>query len=132
MSSTSISARPSAPGSGCSPRAQRPGGRDIVNAEFASPTLPFPACGDGRVGVIGSFYRRRANVSQDRKPDEATQETAVSRREFTAVSLAAGLAAVAGAPGPGAAATPLAEARLTVETPGGNIGAALLYPTARA
>jgi carboxymethylenebutenolidase len=68
-------------------------------------------------------------VSQDLKPNEATQETAVSRREFTAVSLAAGLAAVAGAPAAGAAELPLIEADVTVKTPDGNCDAAFIHPT---
>src|SRR5216684_3872343 len=129
MSSTSISARPRAPRSWCSPRAQRPGGRDIVKAEFASPHPTLPAGGEGRVGVIGSFDRRRANVSQDLKPNESTQETAVSRREFAAVSLAAGLAAVAGARAADAAELPLIEADVTVKTPDGNCDAAFIHPT---
>ncbi len=47
-------------------------------------------------------------MTEDVKPDEAGQETAVSRREFGAVSLAAGLAAVAGVPAAAAAERPLA------------------------
>src|SRR5216684_954143 len=129
MSSTSISARPRAPRSWCSPRAQRPGGRDIVKAEFASPHPTLPAGGEGRVGVIGSFDRRRANVSQDLKPNESTQETAVSRREFAAVSLAAGLAAVAGARAADAAELPLIEADVTGKTSDGNCDAAFIHPT---
>jgi enoyl-CoA hydratase/carnithine racemase len=49
------------------------------------------------------------NVSEDVKPNEGTQETAVSRREFGAVSLSAGLAAVTGAPAANAAERPLTE-----------------------
>jgi carboxymethylenebutenolidase len=68
-------------------------------------------------------------VNEDAKPNEATQETAVSRREFTAVSLAAGLAAVAGAPAAGAAELPLTEADVMVKTPDGNCDAAFIHPT---
>jgi len=39
----------------------------------------------------------QADVSEDLKPNGPSQETPVSRREFGAVSLAAGLAVVAGA-----------------------------------
>ena len=68
-------------------------------------------------------------MSEDVKLNEATQDTAVSRREFAAVSLAAGLAAVAGAPGAGAAELPLTEADVTVKTPDGNCDAAFIHPT---
>src|SRR6266436_4999314 len=70
-----------------------------------------------------------ANVSEDLKPNEATQETAVSRREFGAVSLAAGLAVVAGARGAEAAERPLIETEVTVKTPDGNCDAAFIHPT---
>ena len=46
-------------------------------------------------------------MSEYAKPNETTQETAVSRREFGAVSLAAGLAAAAGAPAGEAAERPV-------------------------
>ncbi len=68
-------------------------------------------------------------MSEDVKPNEATQETAVSRREFAAVSLAAGLAAVAGAPAGEAAELPLTEADVMVKTPDGNCDAAFIHPT---
>jgi len=70
-----------------------------------------------------------ANVSEDLKPNEATQETAVSRREFGAVSLAAGLAVVAGARGAEAAERPLTETEVIVKTPDGNCDAAFIHPT---
>src|SRR5258708_20078354 len=70
-----------------------------------------------------------ANVSEDLKLNEATQETAVSRREFGAVSLAAGLAVVAGARGAEAAERPLIETEVTVKTPDGNCDAAFIHPT---
>src|SRR6266446_10020449 len=70
-----------------------------------------------------------ANVSEDLKPNEATQETAVSRREFGAVSLAAGLAVVAGAGAAEAAERPLTETEVTVKTPDGNCDAAFIHPT---
>jgi len=68
-------------------------------------------------------------VSEDVKPTEATQETAVSRREFAAVSLAAGLAAVAGGPAAEAAELPVTEADVMVKTPEGNCDAAFIHPT---
>jgi carboxymethylenebutenolidase len=68
-----------------------------------------------------------ADMSEDEKPNEATQETAVSRREFGAVSLAAGLAAVAGAAN--AAEDPLTETDVMVKTPDGNCDAAFIHPT---
>jgi carboxymethylenebutenolidase len=70
-----------------------------------------------------------ADVSEDLKPNEATQETAVSRREFGAVSLAAGLAVVAGAGAAEAAERPLTETEVTVKTPDGNCDAAFIHPT---
>src|SRR6202163_3224096 len=70
-----------------------------------------------------------ADVSEDVKPNEATQETAVSRREFGAVSLAAGLAAVAGVPAAEAAERPLSETDVMVKTPDGNCDAAFIHPT---
>jgi carboxymethylenebutenolidase len=70
-----------------------------------------------------------ADVSKEVKPNETTPETAVSRREFGAVSLAAGLAAVAGAPAARAAERPLTETDVTVRTPDGNCDAAFIYPT---
>src|SRR6516165_5626570 len=69
-----------------------------------------------------------ADVSEDLKPNEAT-ETAVSRREFGAVSLAAGLAVVAGAGAAEAAEHPLIETEVTVKTPDGNCDAAYIHPT---
>ena len=68
-------------------------------------------------------------MSEDTKPNEATQDAAVSRREFAAVSLAAGLAAVAGAPAAKAAELPLTEADVMVKTPDGNCDAAFIHPT---
>jgi hypothetical protein len=67
-----------------------------------------------------------ADVSKDVKPNETTPETAVSRREFGAVSLAAGLAAVAGAPAAMAAERPLVETDVLVKTPDGNCDAAFI------
>jgi carboxymethylenebutenolidase len=67
-------------------------------------------------------------VSEDVKPTEATQETTISRREFGAASLAAGLAAVAGAPAAEAAERALTETDVTVKTPDGNCDAAFIHP----
>ena len=68
-------------------------------------------------------------MTEDVKPDEAGQETAVSRREFGAVSLAAGLAAVAGVPAAAAAERPLTETDVTVKTLDGNCDAVFIHPT---
>jgi carboxymethylenebutenolidase len=68
-------------------------------------------------------------MSENVKPNEAAHEAAVSRREFGAVSLAAGLAAVAGAPDARAAERPLTETDVTVKTPDGNCDAAFIHPT---
>src|SRR5215470_10431329 len=68
------------------------------------------------------------DVSEDLKRSELTQETAVSRREFGTVSLAAGLAVVAGARGAEAAERPLTETEVTVKTPDGNCDAVFIHP----
>ena len=68
-------------------------------------------------------------MSENLKPNEVTTETAVSRREFGAVSLAAGLAVVAGAGAAEAADHPLTETEVTVKTPDGNCDAAFIHPT---
>jgi carboxymethylenebutenolidase len=62
------------------------------------------------------------------KPSE-TQETAVSRREFGAVSLAAGMAAVARSSSAEAAERPLTETDVSVKTPDGTCDAAFIHPT---
>jgi len=67
-------------------------------------------------------------MSEDMNVNEATAETAVSRREFGAGSLAAGLAAVAGAPAATAAERPLTETEVTVKTPDGNCDAVFIHP----
>src|SRR5580693_2538436 len=69
-----------------------------------------------------------ADVSEDLKPNEVPQETAVSRREFGAVSLATGLAVAAGAGAAEAAERPLTETEVTVKTPDGNCDAAFIHP----
>jgi carboxymethylenebutenolidase len=66
-------------------------------------------------------------MSEDVKPNEAGADAAISRREFGAVSLAAGFAAVAGAVE--AAELPLTESDVTVKTPDGNCDAAFVHPT---
>jgi len=68
-------------------------------------------------------------MSEDAKRNEATEEMAISRREFGAVSLAAGLAAVAGATAGEAAERPVVETDVTVKTPDGNCDAAFIHPT---
>jgi carboxymethylenebutenolidase len=66
-------------------------------------------------------------VDDNRKPSEATNEKAVSRREFSALSLAAGLATVAGAPAE-AAALAVTETDVVVKTPDGTCDAAFIHP----
>src|SRR5882672_2371307 len=66
-------------------------------------------------------------MNEDVKPIEATDETAVSRREFGALSLAAGLTAIAGA-AEAAPALPLTETEVTVKTPDGTCDAAFIHP----
>jgi len=68
-------------------------------------------------------------MSENVKTNE-TPETAVSRREFGVVSLAAGLAAAAGASAATAAERPLTEAEVMVKTPDGNCDAVFIHPTA--
>jgi carboxymethylenebutenolidase len=70
-----------------------------------------------------------ADVSKDKKPNAASSGAVVSRREFSAVSLAAGLAAVSGAPAESGTDRPLSETDVTVKTPDGNCDAALIRPT---
>jgi carboxymethylenebutenolidase len=53
----------------------------------------------------------------------------MSRREFSAVSLVAGFAAVAGASAVEAAERPLTETDVSVKTPDGNCDAAFVHPT---
>jgi carboxymethylenebutenolidase len=62
-------------------------------------------------------------VSDNVKPNESTQETDLSCREFGAASFAAGLAAVAGAAAAKAAERSLLETDVTVKTPDGNCDA---------
>ena len=69
-------------------------------------------------------------MSDDVKANEASQEMAVSRREFGAASLAAGLVAAAGVPAAGAAERPLMETDVTVKMPDGNCDAVFIHPTA--
>ena len=66
-------------------------------------------------------------MGNDRKPSETPAETDVSRREFGALSLAAGLAAVATTAE--AAALAVTETEVTVKTPDGNCDAAFIHPT---
>jgi carboxymethylenebutenolidase len=69
-----------------------------------------------------------ADMNEDVKSNEAAQEAAVSRREFGAVSLAAGLAVVAGARDVQGAERPLTETEVTVKTPDGNCDAVFIHP----
>jgi carboxymethylenebutenolidase len=78
--------------------------------------------------TIKDGWNVEADMSDDVKPNEAGQEPALSRREFGAVSLAAGFAAVAGASAE-AAERPLTETDVTVKTPDGNCDAAFIHPT---
>lgn len=68
-------------------------------------------------------------MSGNVKPNEVTQETDSSRREFGAVSFAAGLAAVAGAAAAKAAERPLTQTDVMVKTPDGNCDAVFVHPT---
>jgi len=68
-------------------------------------------------------------MGNDRKPSETSAETDVSRREFGAISLAAGLAAVATTQAAEAAALAVTETEVTVKTPDGNCDAAFIHPT---
>jgi carboxymethylenebutenolidase len=69
------------------------------------------------------------DVENDRKPTETSGETGVSRREFSALSLAAGLTAVAGAQDAEAAAPlSLVETDVSVKTPDGMCDAAFIHP----
>jgi carboxymethylenebutenolidase len=68
-------------------------------------------------------------MNSDIKRSETTNETAVSRREFGALSLAASLAAVARAPtAEAAAARPTSETDVTIKTPDGICDAAYIHP----
>jgi carboxymethylenebutenolidase len=68
------------------------------------------------------------DMNDDVKPSETADETAVSRREFGALSLA-GLAAAAGASDAVAApARPLTESDVTIKTPDGTCDAAFIHP----
>ena len=68
-------------------------------------------------------------MADDRKPSETPPETEVSRREFGALSLAAGLAAAASAQSAAAApALQVTETEVTVKTPDGNCDAAFIHP----
>jgi len=67
-------------------------------------------------------------MNEDVKPTEATDDSTVSRREFGALSLAAGLTALAVAPAEAAPARPLTETEVTIKTPDGNCDAAFIHP----
>ena len=61
----------------------------------------------------------------DKEDQTIDNEGAVSRREFTAISVAAGLAATTGA---ASAAMPLTETDVTIKTPDGTCDAAFIRP----
>ena len=63
------------------------------------------------------------------KAEELTQEATLSRREFGAVSIAAGLAASTGGTVAEAAERPLTETEVTVKTPDGNCDAVFIHPS---
>src|SRR6516164_108214 len=67
-------------------------------------------------------------MSEDRNLNQTPSDAGVSRREFSAVSLAAGLAAVAGAPA-SAVERPLTETDVMVKTPDGTCDAVFIHPT---
>ena len=66
-------------------------------------------------------------MNEDVKPAETTDETSVSRREFGALSLAAGLTAIASA-ADAAPARPLTETEVTIKAPDGTCDAAFIHP----
>lgn len=66
-------------------------------------------------------------MNDHRKAREATGEKAVSRREFSALSLGAGLATMAGTPA-AAAALAVTETDVMVKTPDGMCDAAFIHP----
>src|SRR5215813_3289089 len=68
-------------------------------------------------------------MGDNRKPNETSSETEVSRREFGALSVGAGLAAAAIAQSAEAAALAVTETEVTVKTPDGNCDAAFIHPT---
>src|SRR6516162_9560502 len=67
-------------------------------------------------------------MSEDRNLNQTPSDAGVSRREFGAVSLAAGLAAVAGASA-SAVERPLTETDVMVKTPDGTCDAVFIHPT---
>jgi carboxymethylenebutenolidase len=67
-------------------------------------------------------------VSDDGKADDANHEAAVSRREFGALSLGAGVAAISGAQAAAAPALQVVETDVTVKTPDGSCDAAFIHP----
>lgn len=67
-----------------------------------------------------------ANEPQDTEPQDGTR-TDVSRRDFVAMSLAAGIAAATTVVG--AAPLPVTEAAVEIKTPDGTCDAVFIYPT---
>jgi carboxymethylenebutenolidase len=67
-------------------------------------------------------------MNEDVKPNIASEDASVSRREFGALSLAAGLAAMAGTPADAAQSSTLAETDVTIKTPDGTCDAAFIHP----
>jgi len=67
-------------------------------------------------------------MNEDVKPNEPNDDATVSRREFSALSLAAGLTALASAPADAASARPLTETEVMIKTPDGNCDAAFIHP----
>jgi len=86
--------------------------------------------GAGKLRIEAAlFFGMEDKMADDVKPSEATGEKAVSRREFGALSLAAGLAVVASASATEAApALAVTETDVTVKTPDGICDAAFVHP----
>src|SRR5579864_5009618 len=77
------------------------------------------------LGATPGKSTRRGEIMTDEKQDE--ELTGLSRRDFVALSVAAGLAAAA-VPAPGAVS--LVETDVTIKTPDGTCDAAFIHPVA--
>jgi carboxymethylenebutenolidase len=80
--------------------------------------------------VLAASLATEADMTEHVNPNEGTEDVALSRRQFSAVSFAAGLAAVSGAATAEAAERQLTETDVTVKTPDGNCDAVFIHPAA--
>ena len=71
-------------------------------------------------------YPQEGFMDDNRKPEDTNDEATVSRRDFAALSLGAGLVAVAG--NADAAALTVVETMVNVKTPDGTADAAFIHP----